>query len=82
MAKKSKLIIKKHILIPKHVKLSVKEKEELFKKYNISLKELPKIMKDDTAIASLNVKEGDVIKIIRESPTAGKTEFYRGVSSE
>ena len=82
MAKKSKLIIKKHILIPKHIKLSVKEKEELFKRYNVSLKELPKINKDDAAIAILNVKEGDVIKIIRESPTAGKTEFYRGVSSE
>ena len=82
MVKKSKIIIKKHILIPKHVKLSVKEKEELFKRYSVSLKELPKIVKDDPAIASLNAKEGDIIKIIRESPTAGKTEFYRGVSSE
>ncbi|MBR9691299.1 DNA-directed RNA polymerase subunit H [Candidatus Woesearchaeota archaeon] len=83
MAKrKSKLIIKKHILIPKHIKLSAKERDELFKKYNISLKELPKIKKDDSAITSLNVKEGDVIKIIRMSQTAGEVEFYRGVISE
>ena len=83
MAKrKSKLIIKKHILIPKHIKLSAKEKQELFKKYNISLRELPKMRKEDPAIASLNVKEGDVIKILRQSPTAGEVEFYRGVSSE
>ena len=80
--KKSKLRIKHHILIPKHIKLSVKDREEVFKNYGISLKELPKISKDDPAIASLNVKEGDVIKIIRQSPTAGEVEFYRGVVSE
>ena len=83
MAKrKSKLLIKKHILIPKHIKLSAKERDDLFKNYNISLKELPKIRKDDPAIARLNVKEGDVIKILRQSVTAGEVGFYRGVVSE
>ena len=82
MAKKQKVSIKHHMLIPKHIKMSEKEKEELLKKYNISIKELPKIKIDDPAIAGLNVKEGDVIKIIRQSPTAGETEFYRGVVSE
>ena len=82
MVKKTQPIIKKHILIPKHLKLSVKERDEIFKKYNISLKDLPKIGENDPAIASLNVKEGDVIKIIRISPTAGETVFYRGVLSE
>jgi len=79
---KKKLVINKHILIPKHIKLTAKEREELFKKYNISLKELPKIRMDDAAIAKLNVAEGDVIKIVRNSPTAGEIEFYRGVVSE
>ncbi len=51
-------------------------------KYNVSLRELPKIKKDDSAISSLNVKVGDVIKIARASPTAGETVFYRGVISE
>ncbi len=83
MAKrKRKQIVTKHVLVPKHIKLSAKEKEELFKKYNISLKELPKIRNDDPAIAHLNAKEEDVIKIMRQSPTAGETEFYRGVVSE
>ena len=70
---------KKHILVPKHAKLSETEKKQLFEKYNISIKELPKINKKDPGIAHLNVKEGDVIKIERESPTAGKTVYYRGV---
>ena len=82
MAKRKKIIIKKHVLMPQHIKLSEKEKQEMFEKYKISLKELPRIKKDDPALASLNVKAGDVIKIIRSSPTAGETIFYRGVVSE
>ena len=68
-----------HVLIPKHTKLSDKEKEDLFKTYNISIRELPKIFKKDPAIAHLDVKENDVIKIERQSTTTGTAVFYRGV---
>lgn len=69
----------KHILVPKHSKLGEKQKEELLRKYNISMKELPKIMKNDPAIKHLDPKAGDVIMITRESATTGETVFYRGV---
>lgn len=69
----------KHVLVPTHIKLSQKEKQELFEKYNISLRELPKISKRDPAIRHLDVEEGDVIKVMRQSPTAGESVFYRGV---
>ncbi len=69
----------RHVLIPEHIKLTEKEKEELFKKYNITIRELPKILSSDPAIRHLGAKEGDVIKIIRKSPTAGESIFYRGV---
>ncbi len=81
MKRSRKQIVSKHVLIPKHIKIGEKEKKELLEKYNISLKELPKILKDDPAIASLNVKPGDVIKVIRKSPTAGEAIFYRGVTN-
>ncbi len=70
-----------HILIPKHAKISEKEKKDLFNKYKISFKELPKIHIDDPAIASMKLKEGDIVKIIRMSRTAGETVFYRGVAN-
>lgn len=76
---KKKLKVDKHILIPKHIKLNEKEKQKLLEQYNISPKELPRIPKTDAAIASLNAKPGDVIKIIRKSPTADEAVFYRVV---
>lgn len=66
-----------HILVPKHTKLSDKEKEDLFKKYNITGRELPLILENDPAIAHMDIKPGDVIKIERKSPTAGTALFYR-----
>ncbi|MFH1850284.1 MAG: DNA-directed RNA polymerase subunit H [archaeon] len=71
-----------HELIPKHVKLSEKEKKELLQKYSITIKHLPQILKGDSAIQMLDAKPGDVIKICRQSPTVGEAIFYRGVVDE
>ena len=71
-----------HVLVPEHVKISEKEKDEILKNFNITIKELPKIFSDDPAIRHLGVKENDVIKVIRNSPTGGKSVFYRGVINE
>lgn len=75
----TKIEVTKHALVPEHQKLNEKEKKELLDKYRVSLKELPKISKKDPAIQGLGAKEGDVIKIIRKSPTAGEAYFYRCV---
>ena len=74
--------VTKHILVPKHTLLIDKEKEKLFDKYKITIKELPKIMLTDPAIKHLKAKIGDVIKIERNSSTSGKSIFYRGVINE
>ena len=76
---KKKFSMDKHVLIPKHTKLGDKHKEKLLEQYNISVYDLPRILKTDPAISSLNAKPGEVIKIIRESMTAGETVFYRVV---
>lgn len=74
-----KIDISKHALVPKHTKLSEKEKEEVLKKYNAAFEDFPRILKKDSALQGLNVKYGDLIKIVRKSPTAGQTVFYRAV---
>ncbi len=77
-----KFDVTKHILVPKHSKVSDKERKDLLQKYKISADDLPRILKNDPAIAHLGPKLGDIIKIERDSPTAGKMAFYRVVVSE
>lgn len=78
-AKEDKKAAVAHILIPKHIKLGDKEKKELMEKYAITVRQLPKILASDPALAGIDVKAGDIVKIVRKSPTAGETVFYRGV---
>tara|TARA_Y100000310_G_C20287135_1_gene625415 strand:- start:380 stop:622 length:243 start_codon:yes stop_codon:yes gene_type:complete len=79
---KTNIDINKHVLIPGQKKLNDKEKANLLEEYNISLTNLPRILIGDKAISNLKPKEGDVIKIIRKSLTAGVTTFYRVVINE
>jgi len=71
--------IRKHMLVPEHSKLNKKEIQELLEKYNLALNELPKILLTDPAIEKLNVKPGDIIKITRDSLTAGISIYHRVV---
>ena len=71
--------VTKHSLVPKHTKLGDKDKESLLQHYNVSIRELPKILASDPAISKLNVKAGDIIKVERGSRTAGETIYYRAV---
>ena len=75
----AKFDVIKHVLVPKHTIISEKEKKQILEKYNISYKELPKIMANDSAIKHLKAKVGDIIKVSRISPTAGESIYYRGV---
>ena len=74
-----KFDVSKHVLVPKHTKVSEKEKNDVLNTYAITLKELPRIFASDPAVLDLAVKEDDVVKIARQSPTAGEIFFYRRV---
>ena len=73
----SEIDITKHYLVPKHVILSEEEKKELLEKYKVSLSDLPKIKISDPALKNLNVKPGDVVKIIRNNSWIGEEIYYR-----
>lgn len=62
--------------------LNEKEKDGLLNRYKITLRQLPRILDTDPQIKLLNGKPGDVVKIIRKSPTAGETVYYRVVIKE
>jgi DNA-directed RNA polymerase subunit H len=74
-----KIEIDKHELVPKHILLEEREKEEVLQKFGITVRQLPRISMEDPVIKEVNPKIGDVIKIVRKSPTAGESVYYRVV---
>jgi DNA-directed RNA polymerase subunit H (RpoH/RPB5) len=81
MAKKIKKKFKKidilrHELVPKHVIMSKEDVDELLKKYQIKLVQLPRISVDDPVINMLGAKLNDVIKIERHSETSVEKSYY------
>lgn len=80
--KKSIIDVTEHVLVPQHELCTEAEKKKLMEKYHTTDQQLPKIPQQDPAIQHLDVKEGDVIRITRQSATAGTTIFYRIVSIE
>ncbi|HIP58533.1 MAG TPA: DNA-directed RNA polymerase subunit H [Archaeoglobus profundus] len=66
-----------HILVPKHEVLSKEEAEEVLKLLGVKPEQLPKIRADDPIAKEIGAKVGDIVRIIRESPTAGVSIAYR-----
>ncbi|KAK3933332.1 DNA-directed RNA polymerases I, II, and III subunit RPABC1 [Frankliniella fusca] len=66
-----------HELVPQHIVLSDQEKEELFSKYKITENLLMRIQSHDPVVRYYGLKRGQVIKIIRNSETAGRYVLYR-----
>ncbi|MBI1978449.1 MAG: DNA-directed RNA polymerase subunit H [Candidatus Aenigmarchaeota archaeon] len=69
--------ITKNDLVPKHTLLNDGEKLELFNQYEITLRQLPRILVNDPVVQNIGGKVGDVVKVVRKSPTAGEALYYR-----
>jgi DNA-directed RNA polymerase subunit H len=83
MVKKKKIDVLLHKLVPKHHLLTKDETEELLEKFQIRLTDLPQMFEKDPVSIAIGAKEGDVVKIIRESDTTvNQIEYYRYVQKE
>jgi len=78
--------ITKHKLVPEHIILSKKEETEVLKKLKLTKNQLPKILSTDPVATAVvrpdgkrGVKAGEILKIIRNSPTARVSVAYRVV---
>lgn len=71
--------ISKHVLVPKHdVIRDEKEIKSIIEKFSLKTKyQLPIILKTDAMAKYLGLKNGDIVKIIRDSPTSGEYVTYR-----
>ncbi len=71
--------ISSHVLVPKHTLLTREEAQDVLERYRIKPYQLPHIKRSDPAIRDANAQVGDVIKIVRQSSTAGEAIVYRYV---
>ncbi|MDG7034846.1 MAG: DNA-directed RNA polymerase subunit H [Nitrososphaerota archaeon] len=74
--------ISKHVLVPEHEVINTREASKLLEEYHIEVEQLPRITTNDPMVKALNAKAGDIIKITRDSETAGVTLYYRYVVDE
>jgi DNA-directed RNA polymerase subunit H len=68
-----------HELVPEHIILKEGERKEILEKYKINPMNLPRILINDPVVKALKAKEGDVLKIVRKSRTAGSSVYFRVV---
>jgi hypothetical protein len=70
--------ILKHTLVPKHTLLTLSEKEQFMKKYNVmETSQIPDISFFSPVSLVLGIRPEDVVKIERNSRTAIQSDFYR-----
>jgi len=68
-----------HYLVPKHEILTPEEREKVLAQYRVKPYQLPQIKASDPAAKAIGAKPGDILRIIRRSPTAGEHIAYRYV---
>jgi DNA-directed RNA polymerase subunit H len=66
-----------HELVPMHVIAAEDEVQLVLDHYGIEKNQLPRIFRDDPAVRVLGARPGQVVRIERDSPTAGKSFYYR-----
>ena len=77
MKSETKFNIQKHMLVPKHEIMTEDEILTEFVDVDYNFKNLPKIKVNDPVAESIGAKPGDVLRITRESETAGFFVTYR-----
>jgi len=66
-----------HKMVPRHELVEEDELKKILSEYNIEKEQMPKIRESDPAARAIQAKVGDIVRITRESQTAGKAIFYR-----
>ncbi|MCJ7613810.1 DNA-directed RNA polymerase subunit H [Candidatus Bathyarchaeota archaeon] len=68
-----------HDFVSKHELLTPEEREKILAQYKMQPYQLPRIRSSDPAVIAVGGNPGDIVKVIRNSQTAGKYVAYRYV---
>lgn len=72
-----KINIQDHMLVPKHEIMTEQEISDEFSDVDYDYKNLPKIRSNDPVVKAIGAEPGNVLRITRESQTAGVFVTYR-----
>ena len=65
-------------MVPSHLILDDKEKDEVKQRYNVTKdSEFPEISRFDPVAKAIGLRPGELCEITRSSPTAVQTKYYR-----
>ena len=83
LTKKKQIDVLLHKFVPKHVLLTKEESQNLLEKYQIDVNDLPQMFEKDPVAIAIGAKEGDIVKISRDSSTTVRSiDYYRHVKKE
>ena len=83
LTKKKKIDVLLHKFVPQHILLTKEEAQELLNKYKIDVNDLPQMFEKDPVAIAIGAKEGDIVKIVRDSSTTVRTvDYFRYVKKE
>lgn len=69
--------ITEHMYVPHQMVMSEAEKQIVLDRYKIAEDEMPRIQESDPIARYFGLSPGEVLKIVRKSPTAGRYVTYR-----
>ena len=72
-----KIDIQDHMLVPKHEIMTEEEISDEFSEADYDFNDLPKIKSKDPVVKAIGAEPGNVLRITRESQTAGVFVTYR-----
>ena len=72
-----KIDIQDHMLVPKHEIMTEEEISDEFSDADYDIKDLPKIKSGDPVVKAIGAESGNILRITRESQTAGEFVTYR-----
>lgn len=67
----------KHVLVPKHEKMSEEDMKRVLEEFASKKSQLPIIYKTDPIARWLGLKHGDTVRITRHNTTSGEYYYYR-----
>ena len=73
------LDVRRHVHVPKHEILSAEQAKEVLGQFKVTPNKLPLIKVSDPVVKAIEAKPGQILRITRDSPTAGKAIVYRYV---